>query len=119
MDRISINKLKAQAVIGTFPEERTKPQDIIADIDLFCDLSAAGRSDELADTVDYFELEERIHRLISGSEFFLLEKLAEEISSSVLSDKRIVSCRVRLRKPCAMKYSDPVEIEISRSNTNG
>ena len=59
MDRISITGLKADAVIGTFPEERIKPQRIIADIDIFCDLSAAGKSDDLADTIDYFELEER------------------------------------------------------------
>ena len=115
LDKISLNGIKAQAIIGTFPEERIKPQRIIADIDIFCDLSAAGKSDDLADTIDYFEFEERLHQIISTSNCFLLEKLAGSLADAVLSDNRVSSCRIRLRKPCAMKYSDPVEIEITRS----
>lgn len=119
LDKISLNGIKAQAIIGTFPEERQKRQPVIADVEIFCDLSRAGRSDELNDTVDYFELEERIHNIIETSEFKLLERLAHVISVSVLSDPRIKSCRVTLTKPCALRYSDPVSITIERSNREG
>lgn len=116
LDKISLNGINAMVVIGTFPEEREKTQPVFADVDIFCDLSRAGRSDVLADTIDYFELEERIFRLMSESRFFLLERLAEVIAQSVLSDCRIFKCRVRLSKPEAMRHSNPVSIEIERCN---
>lgn len=116
MDKISLNAIKARTIIGTFPEERINPQPVIADVEIFCDLSRAGKSDELNDTVDYFELEERIHSIIENSQFKLLERLAHVIAQSILSDVRIFSCRVTLTKPCALKYSDPVSITIERSN---
>lgn len=119
MDKISLNAIKAQTIIGTFPEERNTRQPVIADIEIFCDLSRAGKSDELNDTVDYFELEERIHRIMEESRFKLLERLAHVIASSILSDARIFSCRVTLTKPCALRYSDPVSITIERSNGAG
>lgn len=115
LDKISLNGIKAQAIIGTFPEEREKRQPVIADVEIFCDLSRAGLSDELNDTVDYFELEERIHSIIENSDFKLLERLAHVIAQSVLGDARISSCRVTLTKPCALRYSDPVSITIERS----
>ena len=114
MDRITIRKLTADLIIGTFPEERNTPQTIIADIDIFCNLEKAGRSDDLADTVDYFELESRMYHLMTGSQFHLLEKLAQEMAESILTDRRIKECRIRLAKPAALQYSGPAEIEIIR-----
>ena len=116
MDRISIRKLTAELIIGTFPEERNTPQTIIADIDIFCSLEAAGKSDDLADTVDYFELESRMYQLMTGSRFHLLEKLAQEMADSILTDPVIKECRIRLVKPAALRYSGPAEIEITRYN---
>lgn len=116
LDKISLNGIKAEMIIGTFPEERTRRQTVIADVEIFCDLSVAGKSDQLADTVDYFELEERIYNIMTTSEFYLLEKLAEVIAASVLRDRRIFKCRVKLAKPCALRYSDPVTLEIERTN---
>ena len=116
MDKISLNGIKADVIIGTFPEERTKRQVLIVDLDIFCDLSAAGKSDELSDTIDYFELEERIYSIMTQSNYHLLERLAEVIAADVLKDPRIFKCRVRIAKPCAMRYSDPVTIEIERTN---
>jgi FolB domain-containing protein len=119
LDRITIRKLTAELIIGTFPEERNTPQTIIADIDIFCDLEKAGRSDDLADTVDYFELESRMYHLMTGSCFYLLEKLAQEMADSILADQRIKECRIRLVKPAALQHSGPAEIEITRYNGTG
>lgn len=116
MDKISLNGIKADVIIGTFPDERIKRQPITVDVDIFCDLSAAGKSDELADTVDYFSLEEQIYSIMINSSFFLLEKLAETVAACVLKNSKVSKCHVRIAKPCAMRYSDPVTIEIERSN---
>ena len=117
MDKITIRKLTAEVIIGTFPEERNTPQTINADIDIFCDLAAAGRSDLLSDTVDYFELESRMYELMTSSRFYLLEKLAQEMADSIFADARIKGCRIRLVKPAALRYSGPAEIEINRGVT--
>ena len=52
-DRIELRGLRLSAICGVLPEERDRPQPLELDLDLWADLSAAGRSDDLADTVDY------------------------------------------------------------------
>ena len=52
MDKIIISGLTLQAVIGTFPEERKRPQELIFDLTLYGDFSRAGKTDTLEGTVD-------------------------------------------------------------------
>ena len=53
MDRIIIRDLRVNALIGTLEHEHTRRQEIRADLELFLDLHPAGRSDDLAKSVDY------------------------------------------------------------------
>ena len=52
-DRIELRGLRAMGVHGAFPEERRQAQPFEIDVDVESDLSTAGRSDQLRDTVDY------------------------------------------------------------------
>lgn len=60
MDRIFISGLRVNAIIGCYPAERERRQGVTIDVELETDLAEAARSDELADTVNYAEIEERI-----------------------------------------------------------
>ena len=59
---------------------------------------AAGGSDELHDTVDYVRCYEAVRHVVETRQHNLLEKVAEEIASALLSDERITSVRVRVAK---------------------
>ena len=52
-DCIQLRALRVVCVVGVLPEERDRPQPLAIDIDIYTDLSAAGQSDDLNDTLDY------------------------------------------------------------------
>ena len=63
------------------------------------DLSPAGSSDDLADTVDYGALCSLVERVVVADHVTLLEHLAERVAGAVLgADPRITTVTVWLRK---------------------
>ena len=63
MDKIFITGLPLSTVIGTRPEERDLQQKIILDLEIDIDLEKAAGSDNLFDTIDYSEIEEKMVKL--------------------------------------------------------
>ncbi len=114
MDRIVIEDLLLRCVIGVNPEERRQPQDVVLRVVLDVDLRRAGRSDDLAHTVDYKALKGRIRGLVEGSRFFLIEKLAHEVARVCLAEPRVERVAVRVEKPGALRFARTVAVEIAR-----
>jgi dihydroneopterin aldolase len=114
MDRIFIVDLEVKSLIGVYPEERTSPQSLLINVVLSCDLRAAGQSDELADTIDYHQLECSIVALAEKSQVELLEVLAEQIASLALADIRVEEVVVRIDKPGALDASRAAAVEVVR-----
>ena len=67
-------------------------------MNLLLDLSAAGESDALDDTVDYGVLCDMVDRIVETERFALLERLATRVAEVALSDERVDSVRVSVRK---------------------
>lgn len=98
-DRIELRGLRLTAVVGVLPEERDRAQPLEVDLDLVADLSAAGASDDLADTVDYGAVCDEVAQVCASARPLLLERLAEEVAAAVLArDGRICSVEVAIRK---------------------
>ncbi len=101
---------------GALPEEGVRGQPFEVDLDLTVDLRAAGRSDALADTVDYGEVAGLVSAIVTGERHVLLESLAERIAASALADERVVAVDVTVRKlrpPVAVDL-DTVGVRIVR-----
>ncbi len=113
MDKILLEKLKLSTIIGVFPEERQKKQELIVDITLFCELRKAGLSDDLNDTIDYFDLEKKIIKYANSAECQLLESFAENLSMICLENKNITKCIIKVNKPNAPTLSN-INIEVTR-----
>ncbi len=114
MDKIIIRDLRLEAIIGTMPEERTTRQEVVFNLEMFTDLSDAGKSDDLNDTVDYKAMKQAIIAMVEKSEFFLIEKLAQETADICLADSRVKKVRVCLDKPGALRFTRSVAVEIER-----
>lgn len=85
---------------GVFAEENKLGQKFIVDLSMQLDLSIAGASDNLEDTVDYAAVYETIKRIVEGPPFQLIEALAEKIAEEVLTRYTIVqSIIVKITKP--------------------
>lgn len=114
MDRIYIKDLLLRCIIGINKDEREKRQDVIINLVLYADLSAAGRNDRIDDTVNYKSIKNSVVALVEDSRYYLVEKLAEEIAQTCLQYAPVRAVRVMLEKPGALRFARSVGIEIVR-----
>ncbi len=114
MDKIHIVGLEIDALIGTLPQERTAKQPLVFELHLGCDASKAGKTDALADAVNYREVEETLIGMVENSSFLLLEALAESAAQLCLSIPGVRSVNVRIAKPRAALRRESISVEIER-----
>ncbi|MEP7161241.1 MAG: dihydroneopterin aldolase, partial [Dermatophilaceae bacterium] len=98
-DLITLRGVSARSRHGVLPEEKLIPQPFLVDLDLEADLSRAGRSDRLADTVSYATMAGQVHRVLIGPSVDLLEHLAEKIALVCLREPDVEAVTVTLHKP--------------------
>lgn len=116
MDRILLNGLAFFGYHGCHPSERELGQKFIVDIELECDLRAAGASDDLNDTIDYTKIYSAARDAMEGTPAQLLEALAQQIADAALQDDKVESVWVRIRKPhiALPGMVDYLGVEITR-----
>lgn len=113
-DRILIEGLTARCIIGINHDERRERQDVLIDIDLYADMRAPGRSDDIKDAVNYRDIKKKVLGFVESSSFHLIEALAEEIARVCLEHPSVERVRVRVDKPSALRFTRTVGVEISR-----
>ena len=86
------------ALCGVLPEERSRRQPFEIDVDVFVDLSRAGTTDALDDTVDYGALCQRIDDLALDEQYSLLERFAARVAEVVLATPLVAAVTVNVRK---------------------
>lgn len=118
-DTIRLRGLRVLALCGALPEEYDRPQPFELDLDIHLDLSVAGSSDRLEDTVDYGELVARIEDLCTAEHEVLLERMAERVAQLVLSDPRVdlVEVEVRKLRPPVPQQLETTGVRIARGRT--
>ena len=109
-DRIQLRGLRALGLCGALPEEQERRQPFEIDLDVEADLSLAGRTDRLEDTIDYGELCRRTEAVVLEERFVLMERLAERIAEVVLADGRVTAVTVTVRK---LRPPVPQQLETS------
>lgn len=114
MGKIVIDGLRELGVHGVLPEEQTRPQPFEVDVELTVDLTEAGETDALDDTVDYAAVAEAISRVVRSERYQLLERLAARIAEVCRVDERVTSVAVTVRKlhPPVRAMVDHVAVHI-------
>lgn len=84
-DRIELRGLRAVGTHGVLPEEHERAQPFEIDIDIEADLAPSGRTDALADTVDYGAVTAAVTAAVEGEHADLIERLAERIVAAVFA----------------------------------
>jgi dihydroneopterin aldolase len=99
-DVIELRGLRLTTFVGALPEEHERKQPLELDLDVEADLSAAGASDELGDTIDYGALCAVVEETVTGrGHVKLLEALAERVCAAVLeADARITGVTTVVKK---------------------
>ncbi len=114
-DRIEVRGLRLSARCGVLPFERSQAQPLEIDIDLIGDFSAAGRSDDLADTVDYGAVCALVEAECAASAPRLLEHLAESLVSALFASDAVRAVPVRAIELAVRKLRPPVAQQLATS----
>ena len=114
MDKVFINNLEVEAVIGIFQWEREVRQLISVDIEMDFDNKTAAQSDDIKDALNYKLVGKRVTAFIQNSKFQLVETLAEKISKIILKEFPVSKVKIKVSKPGAMRGSDFVGVSIVR-----
>jgi dihydroneopterin aldolase len=113
-DRISLRGMRFEGHHGVSDEERELPQLIEVDIELQADLTAAARSDALADTIDYGPLVEIARSTVEDERYRLLERIAGAIIERILEDAPAATgITVRVRKLAVPVDADIDDAEVT------
>lgn len=114
MDIVYIRELKIQTVIGILDWERAIKQSVVLDLEMASDIRKAAASEKIEDALDYSAVADRITRFVEGSEFLLVETMAEKIAVIVLEEFNVPWLRLRLSKPAAVRAARDVGLVIER-----
>src|SRR5690606_21385766 len=76
LDEIALTGLRVFGRHGVYAHERENGQEFVVDLRLQLSLADAAASDDVADTVHYGELAERVAAVVSGEPVDLIETLA-------------------------------------------
>lgn len=120
MDTIRISGIRSYGYTGFLPEEQTLGQWFEVDLTISLDLTSAGRSDDLTQTLDYRDAIARTKALMSSAKFALVEKLATAIADSLLELDKVQQVRVQLTKPAAPipDFGGKITIDITRDRAS-
>lgn len=97
-DSILIDELEVFFRVGVPDEERADPQRLLITVEMEVDTAPAAKSDDIAKTVDYFQVSNQIKELGEGREWRLIETLAEDVARLVLEYDLVDKARVEINK---------------------
>lgn len=100
MDKIIMKNLSFFGYHGVLKEENILGQKFFIDIELYTDLTKAGVSDCVEDTIHYGEVYNEVRKIVENKRFKLLEALGENIASTVLNEfSKVNEICIKIRKP--------------------
>jgi dihydroneopterin aldolase len=108
LGRIDLTGIGGWGYHGVHDEEREKGQRFVVDVSLGLDLGPAAAADDLAQTVDYGDLAEGVHGVISAEPLQLIESVAQRVMDLCLQYPPVQWASVTVHKPMA-----PIEVSFT------
>ena len=115
MDKVFIEALEIECVIGIYDWERKIRQLVVLDIEMGFDNRKPAASDDIADTLDYKAVSKRLIEFVSGSEFGLVETLAERCCAIIIGEFAVGQVKLKLSKMGAVRGARAVGVILERS----
>jgi len=119
LDEILLTGLTVFGHHGVFDFERRDGQEFTIDLKLGLPLKDAAASDDVADTVHYGELADKVAAIVAGEPVNLIEALAQRIADAVLEDGRVQTVTVTVHKPHAPIEQTFADVAVSIHRMQG
>jgi dihydroneopterin aldolase/2-amino-4-hydroxy-6-hydroxymethyldihydropteridine diphosphokinase len=107
LDQIAVHGIRVTGHHGVLATERESGQVFLADVVAHVATHSAALTDDLAKTVNYSDLADRVAEVLAGDPAELLETVAEHIALAAMSFDRVECVDVRVHKPQA-----PLHVEF-------
>ena len=114
MDKVFIEGLEIEALIGIYDWERRVRQPLVFDIAMAFDNRVPAASDAIADTLDYKAVSKRLIAFVGASSCGLVESLAEACAQLILDEFGVRKVTLKLSKPGAVRGARAVGVRIKR-----
>jgi dihydroneopterin aldolase len=114
MDRVFIEGLEIDALIGIYDWERRIRQPLRFDVEMAFDNRKPAATDAIEDTLDYKAVSKRLIAFVAQSDFGLVETLAERCAALILDEFGVRHVRLKLSKPGAVRGATAVGVLIER-----
>ena len=118
MDKIILNDLKINTIIGIYAWERKTLQTLTFDLEIDWDISMAAIRDYIGDTIHYGDIVKIIVEFVKKSRYQIVETLAEDLCGLLLEEFPIPKIKLTLSKPFTLHGQNTARIIIERSQTN-
>jgi dihydroneopterin aldolase len=117
MDVIQLTGIRCYGYTGYLAEEQVLGQWFEVDLRLGLDLTTAGHSDRITDTLDYRSVIAEVKEIIAAHKFALVERLAEVLIQAILKHDLVQQVELKLHKPAAPipDFGGKITIELQRS----
>lgn len=113
--RLFLQGLTVNAWIGIHDFEKTAPQRVRVDVDLYVSLDdTAPSSDHIDEVVDYDFVRDTVLARVARGPIALQETLCDEVLTTLLAHPQVVAARVRTAKPDVYPDCEAVGVEAFR-----
>lgn len=111
-DMLEITGLSTKTHIGIHAWEQRILQQLVLDIRIPMDFSQCN--DQLANTIDYFQLCQCVTEFIESNNFALIETVAEKVAQLIKDKFPVKKLYVSVSKPQAVKNAGNIRVTIER-----
>ena len=108
---IKINEIQLFGYHGLYQEEKENGQNFI--ISLLIDIDYKDKSDKIENTLDYADIIDKVKNIFSEKRYNLIESLAAEISENLMTNQKIKSLDISIKKE-----SPPIDAKLNSVEVN-
>jgi 7,8-dihydroneopterin aldolase/epimerase/oxygenase len=114
VDKLFLRELKIETIIGFHDWERRIKQTVSIDLEIGADSRKAASVDAEAGALNYEAVAKRLVEHVGGSQYRLVETLAEAVAQIVIGEFGAPWVKVTVAKPGAIPGARDVGIVIER-----
>ncbi|MDR0934134.1 MAG: dihydroneopterin aldolase [Burkholderiaceae bacterium] len=117
--RVFLRNCEIAVRIGAHDHEKTQPQRLIVNIDLFIPLAISTPvRDDLSEVVDYAFVRETLDALAARGHINLQETFCDALASQLLAHPGIRAVRATIEKPDIYDNAESIGVEVFHIREN-
>ncbi|WP_148864646.1 dihydroneopterin triphosphate 2'-epimerase [Marinobacter fonticola] len=109
---VRIKDLLLRTYIGIKEEEINNQQDVLINVKLRYDATAAVDNNEIESALNYRTITKEIIHHVDGNRFALLERMTHEVLMIVMAHDAVQWAQVEIDKPHALRYAESVSVSL-------